>query len=61
MTDNRWRKRPRLCQKQNLQHKRGRLRYQQYQPKVRLQNPKDFERWFTNGLKGEQSNKFDCE
>ncbi|WP_162616634.1 hypothetical protein [Aggregatibacter kilianii] len=50
-----------LVPKQNLQHKRGRLRYQQYQPKVRLQNPKDFERWFTNGLKGEQSNKFDCE
>lgn len=33
----------------------------QYQPKVRLQNPKDFDRWFTNGLKGEQSNLFDCE
>lgn len=33
----------------------------QYQPKVRLQNLKDFERWSTNGPKGEQSNLFDCE
>lgn len=29
--------------------------------KSAVQNPKDFERWFTNGLKGEQSNLFDCE
>lgn len=26
-----------------------------------VQNLKDFERWFTNGPKGEQSNVFDCE
>ena len=28
--------------------------------KSAVQNPKDFERWFTNGLKGEQSNKVYC-